>query len=99
MQNDKHPIIYHPSYDIPLPEKHRFPGTKYSLLMKDLKTSGVIEGYLRYVPKACVAEHLSIAHDTSYIKAIETGNLLRVFFKTVSLSYSTSIFEGGEVTT
>ena len=77
MQNAKHPIIYHPAYDIPLPEKHRFPGTKYSLLMKDLKTSGVIESYLKYVPRASNAKHLSIAHDTSYIQAIETGNLSR----------------------
>ena len=77
MRHGKHPIIYHPLYNIPLPEKHRFPGTKYSLLMKDLKTSGVIESYLRYVPKASTVEHLSIVHDTSYIKAIETGNLLR----------------------
>ena len=75
MQNGKLPLIHHPSYDIPLPEKHRFPGTKYSLLLKDLEISGVIESYLKYVPKATAAEHLSIAHDTSYIRAIETGNL------------------------
>ena len=45
--------------------------------MKDLKTSGVIESYLKYVPRASNAKHLSIAHDTSYIQAIETGNLSR----------------------
>ena len=77
MQNDRYPIIYHPAYDISLPGKHRFPGTKYSLLIKDLKTSGVIDSYLTYVPKASTAEHLSIVHDPSYIKAIETGNLSR----------------------
>ena len=77
MQNGKHPIIYHPSYDIPLAENHRFPGTKYSLLIKDLETSGVIESFLKYVPKPSTAEHLSIAHDTSYIQAIKTGNLSR----------------------
>ena len=77
MQNGKHPIIYHPSYDIPLSEKHRFPGEKYSLLIKDLETSGVIESFLKYVPKPSTAEHLSIAHDASYIQAIKTGNLSR----------------------
>ena len=77
MQNAKNPIIHHSSYDMLLPEKHRFPGSKYSLLIKDLETSGVIESYLKYVPKPATAEHLSIAHDPSYIQAIETGNLSR----------------------
>lgn len=75
MKNRKHPIIYHPSYDIPLPEKHRFPGTKYSLLIKYLESSGLIENYLKYVPKSSTAVHLSIAHDVSYIEAVETGSL------------------------
>ena len=31
-QNEKNPLVYHRVYDIPLPERHRFPGSKYSLL-------------------------------------------------------------------
>ena len=77
MKNGKYPIIHHPSYDLVLPKKHRFPGTKYSLLIKHLESSGLIENYLKYVPKPSTAEHLSIAHDASYIEAIETGNLSR----------------------
>ena len=71
----KHPIIYHPSYDIPLPENHRFPGTKYSALIKELESAGLLENYLKYVPKPATAEYLSIVHDPVYIRAIETGNL------------------------
>ena len=77
MRNGKHPIVYHPLYDIPLPEKHRFPGTKYSLLMQHLESSGLIQSFLKYTPKPSVAEHLSIAHEKSYIQAIETGDLSR----------------------
>ena len=77
MKNDKYPIIYHPSYDIPLPEKHRFPGTKYSLLIQHLQNLGLMESFLKYVPKPATVEHLSIAHQVSYIQAIETGNLSR----------------------
>ena len=75
MRNAKHPIIYHPSYDIPLPENHRFPGTKYSALIKELESTGIIENYLKYLPKPATVEYLSIAHDPVYIRAIETGNL------------------------
>ena len=75
MKNAKHPIIYHPSYNIPLPENHRFPGTKYSALIKELESTGIIENYLKYLPKPARVEYLSIAHDPVYIRAIETGNL------------------------
>ena len=75
MKNKKYPIIYHPSYDITLPENHRFPGTKYSALITELEATGLLENCLKYVPKPATAEYLSIAHDQAYIRAIETGNL------------------------
>jgi len=75
MKNKKYPIIYHPSYDITLPENHRFPGTKYSALITELEARGLLENCLKYVPKPATAEYLSIAHDQAYIRAIETGNL------------------------
>ena len=75
MKNTKYPIIYHPLYDIPLPENHRFPGTKYSALIEELETTGLIKNYLRYTPKPATAAHLSIAHDLAYVRAVETGNL------------------------
>ncbi len=77
MTKYKSPIIYHPFYDIPLPEKHRFPGTKYSLLIQCLESLGLMENFLKYVPKPAAVEHLSIAHEASYIRAIETGKLSR----------------------
>ena len=75
MKNIQYPIIYHPSYDIPLPDNHRFPGTKYSTLIKELESTGLLEHYVKYMPKPATAEYLSIAHDPVYIRAIETGNL------------------------
>ncbi len=77
MKRRKYPIIYHSSYDIPLPEKHRFPGTKYSLLLQHLEASGLIQNFLKYMPKPCTAENLTIAHEASYIEEIQTGNLSR----------------------
>ena len=77
MRNGKCPIIYHPYYDIPLPNKHRFPGTKYSLLIKELERSGLIERYLKYIPKPATSESLSIAHAPSYIEAVRAGNLTK----------------------
>ena len=75
MKIRKYPIICHSSYNIPLPERHRFPGTKYSLLLRYLEDTGLTKNFLKYTPKPCTAENLSIAHKASYIKEIQTGNL------------------------
>ena len=77
MKSRKHPIIYHSSYDIPLPERHRFPGTKYSLLLRHLEGIGLIQNFLKYIPKPCTKENLTIAHKASYIEDVQTGNLPR----------------------
>ena len=93
MKNMKYPIIYHPSYDIPLPENHRFPGTKYSALIKELETLGLIENYQKYVPKPAIAAHLSVAHDPVYIRAIETGNLSKQQQKKLGLPWSDALLQ------
>ena len=77
MKSRKHPIIYHSSYDIPVPERHRFPGTKYSLLLRHLEGIGLIQNFLKYKPKPCTVENLSIAHKAAYIEDVQTGNLPR----------------------
>ena len=93
MKNAKHPIIYHPSYDIPLPENHRFPGTKYSALIKKLESTGIIENYLKYLPKPATVEYLSIAHDPVYIRAIETGNLSKQQQTKLGLPWSETLLQ------
>ena len=93
MRNIRYPIIYHPSYDIPLPENHRFPGTKYSALIKELETTGIIENYLKYVPKPATAKYLSIAHDPFYIQAIETGNLSKQEQTRLGLPWSKTLVQ------
>ena len=88
MKNTKLPIIYHPSYDIPLPENHRFPGKKYSALIKELEITGLIKNYLKYVPKPATAKNLSIAHDPIYIHAIESGGLSKQQQTSLGLPWS-----------
>ena len=77
MKIRKHPIIYHSSYNIPLPERHRFSGTKYSLLLQYLEDIGLTQNFLKYTPKPCTSENLSIAHKASYIEEIQAGILSR----------------------
>ena len=71
----KTPLIYNRVYDIPLPERHRFPGSKYSLLMKILESDGLLKSFLKYTPKPATAAQLSIVHDQNYLQAIQSGTL------------------------
>jgi len=93
MRNIKYPIIYHPSYDIPLPENHRFPGTKYSALIKELETTGLIKNYLKYVPKPATADNLSIAHDPVYVQAIAKGSLSKQQQTKLGLPWSETLLQ------
>ena len=84
----KIPLIYHRVYDIPLPERHRFPGSKYSMLMKILESDGLLKSFLKYSPKAATASQLSIVHDQNYLQAVETGNLSKEHETRIGLPWS-----------
>ena len=84
----KTPLIYHRIYDIPLPEKHRFPGSKYSLLMKILESEGLLKSFLKYSPKPATAAQLSIVHDQNYLQAIESGQLSKQHETRIGLPWS-----------
>ena len=71
----KTPLVYHRVYDIPLPENHRFPGSKYSVLLKILESEGLIKS-LKYSPKPATAAQLSIVHDQNYLQAVESRQLI-----------------------
>ena len=84
----KTPLIYHRLYDLPLPEKHRFPGSKYSLLIKILESKGLLQNFLRYSPKPATAAQLSIVHDQNYLQAVESGNLSKQHETRIGLPWS-----------
>ena len=84
----KIPLIYHHSYDLPLQERHRFPGSKYSLLMKSLEINDLIKSFLKYTPKPATISQLSIVHDQNYIQAVETGTLSKHHQKRLGLPWS-----------
>ena len=84
----KTPLIYHRVYDLPLPETHRFPGSKYSLLMKILENEGLLKHFLKYTPKPATAAQLSIVHDQNYLQAVESGDLSKQHQARIGLPWS-----------
>ena len=87
----KIPLVYHRIYDIPLPEKHRFPGSKYSALLMILESEGLIKSFLKYSPKPATAAQLSIVHGQNYLQAVESGNLSKQHETRIGLPWSETL--------
>jgi len=59
-------VAWHPNYDHPLPEKHRFPMEKYSLLPKQLVHEGTLTEEHFFSPKKVSATTALLTHDEVY---------------------------------
>lgn len=69
------PLVTHPDYDIPLPEGHRFPSTKFSALMARLAVDGIDRHFTRFQPEPAGRSDLLATQDAGYIDAIADGTL------------------------
>ena len=59
-------IAYHPIYNHPLPEGHRFPMIKYELLPKQLLYEGTCTEENFFAPKIPNDKYILAAHDAEY---------------------------------
>lgn len=65
------PIPHHPDYDAKLPPTHRFPMSKYSLLMESLAARNLLGGAMEVAEPAHPA-WLNRAHDPAYVEQVLT---------------------------
>lgn len=61
-------IAFHPLYTHPLPERHRFPMIKYTLLRQQLIDDGVVEKEAFFQPTLVEPHILHAAHATDYVQ-------------------------------
>ena len=61
------PIAFHPIYQHPLPEGHRFPMLKYELLPQQLLLEGVVTVADFFEPAICSLEHVLAVHKQEYV--------------------------------
>ncbi|PSF34564.1 histone deacetylase [Aphanothece hegewaldii CCALA 016] len=69
------PIVYHPNYVAPLPDGHRFPMSKFSLLKELLLKDGIIQEDNLYIPEIPPLEYIEFIHTPEYVNAYCTGTL------------------------
>lgn len=68
-------VFYSDTFNLPLPDKHRFPNTKYRMLRETLLDEGILDpAYLQLSPLVDRKDVLR-AHDADYVEAFETGTL------------------------
>ncbi len=70
-------IAYSEKYHLPLPENHRFPMEKYSLIPQQLLYEGTFEKENFFIPQQFDSKVISAVHDDYYIEKLNTGKLQR----------------------
>ncbi len=68
-------IAYHPIYQHPLPEGHRFPMLKYELIPKQLLHEGIITELNLFEPKPASDEDILLTHAHSYVDDLKSLSL------------------------
>ena len=81
-------IIYHPDYDIPVPPKHRFVGTKFSDLFFYLQSQTYFSKCKVTQPQKATKEKLLRAHSLNYINKIYEENLSDNELRKINLPWS-----------
>ena len=81
-------ITYHPDYDIPVPPKHRFVGTKFSDLFSYLKSQKFFSKCNVTNPQSAPKERLLRAHSLSYINKIYENKLSDSELRKINLPWS-----------
>lgn len=87
-------IFFSDTFDLPLPEKHRFPMSKYRLLRQRITESDRFNKHstLR-IPRAATNEQLKLAHDGDYIQRVIAGTLSELEVRRIGFPWSTGLLE------
>jgi acetoin utilization deacetylase AcuC-like enzyme len=67
--------FYSDTFELPLPDHHRFPMAKYRLLRQRIVEEGILSAADLQVPEPIGWADLRLVHDPAYVEAIATGTL------------------------
>jgi acetoin utilization deacetylase AcuC-like enzyme len=68
-------VYYSDTFNLPLPEGHRFPGQKYGMLRERLLREGLVAPDELHLSPLAEDADIARAHDANYIDAFESGTL------------------------
>lgn len=86
-------LVYHPCYSaLSLPERHRYPITKYQALYQALLASGV-QPEAFSTPEPISASELNCIHDTDYIDSICQGTISPQAMRRIGFPWSQALVD------
>ena len=84
-------LFYSDTFELPLPETHRFPMAKYGLLRQRIAESDLEVELL--IPPAATDEQLLLVHTPEYVDKVKSGNLSKVEQRRIGFPWSEKMVE------
>jgi acetoin utilization deacetylase AcuC-like enzyme len=85
-------VYYSDTFELPLPDRHRFPMSKYRLLRERILESR-LEGFELRVPEPATDEQLGLVHHREYIERVKTGQLSELEMRRIGFPWSPKMVE------
>ncbi len=86
-------VFYSDLFVLPLPEGHRFPMKKYSMLRERVAAADISGPEEMRVPQAVTDEEILRAHDAGYLKKVVTGALSSKEMRRIGFPWSERMVE------
>ena len=86
-------LFYTDHFELPLPDGHRFPMSKYRLLRDRIVKSDKHRNDVLLVPPAASKFQLSLAHDPGYVERVFSGRLTEQEIKRIGFPWSEKMVE------
>ena len=86
-------LYYTDHFELPLPDGHRFPMSKYRRLRHAIATDERHRRDALIVPPAATDEQLGLAHDRDYIEAVKSGTLSPSAQRRIGFPWSSGMVE------
>ncbi|MCK5314635.1 MAG: histone deacetylase [Anaerolineales bacterium] len=86
-------IFYADNFELPLPEGHRFPLQKYTLLRKRVQAAALVPAENILVPEASTDEQLLRAHNSDYVQRVIHGKLSEKEIRRIGFPWSIGLVE------
>ena len=81
-------VVYNHNYDIPLPDGHRFVGTKFSDLYNYIKDSDIYKNLIIHKSIEAPISDVQCVHNSEYVLNVKQGTLSRADERKINLPWS-----------
>ena len=86
-------LFYTDHFELPLPETHQFPMSKYRLLRERISACDEISNDRLCVPEAATDDQLRLVHHADYVRAISDGSVDRDVIRRIGFPWSEKMVE------